>query len=183
MYEEALRAIDETSRTQAPAILVKAVENAVSKGAFNGDGGVMSLVARTLQKLREPQESRPAKFAYSTDGECYSGDFGSREAAIEEAKQFHSRFWVGQCVPPTSPADMWHAEDWLEHVSVQDEYSSDWCDGWDESTKEQREELDYLVWVVLEDWLQRHGLHPRFFSIIAPIEYQVEDGKADALAN
>ena len=84
--------------------------------------------------------------------------------AVEEATNGYAyeTFWVGKCVPPPRPEDMWCAEDWLEHVSVQDSYSGEWAEDWDGSTRVQRNELEQEVRSVLAAWLDRHNLRPKF---------------------
>lgn len=106
-------------------------------------------------------------FSYSHDGQTYHGSFDTREQAIAEAIEEGQgdAFWTGENVPATSPEDWWQAEDWLEHVSCQDEYCGDHADGWDNSTKAQREELESLVRPIMAAWLDRHGLRPTFWSV------------------
>jgi hypothetical protein len=106
-------------------------------------------------------------FSYAFDEQTFHGDFATREEAIAEAASEGGgdTFWTGENVPATQPEDWWVAEDWLEHVSCQDEYSGDHADGWDESTKEQRAELESLVRPILGEWLDRHSLRPSFFNV------------------
>lgn len=101
-------------------------------------------------------------FSISTDGEFYSGEFDTREAAIAE---LGACGWVGENVPPVQPEDWWEASDWLEHVSCQDDYGGDWAADWDQSTAEQRVELEKEVRAVMAAWLDRHCLRPRFWTI------------------
>jgi hypothetical protein len=119
-------------------------------------------------------------YSYSTDEELYCGEFATAELAVAEAADSQPdghRFWVGENVRPTQPETMWHAEDWLELVSVQDEYSCEWTEGWDESTYAQRAELETAVRTLMAEWLDRHGLRPRFWNITKPQAYMVVDGK------
>ena len=180
-YEKIVYGIANSAPTQAPALLRHAVENAAKKGAFGSDGGLLHFVCCTMARLHPPLETPGRRFAYSTDGECYSGDFASREEAIAEAAVHHEHFWTGQCVAPPQPEDSWDPEDWLEHVSVQDEYSHDYADGWDTSSKEDRDELRQLVRAIMANWLDRHGLRPQFYSILNPVEHQVVDGKVETI--
>lgn len=117
-------------------------------------------------------------FSISTDEEQYYGSYETAEKAIEEAANgyAYTNFWIGECVSPTQPEDMWDSEDWLEHVSCQDAYSGDYAEGWDNSTKEQRAELEQEVKTVMAAWLDRHKLRPSFFVIENPVEYHVVDG-------
>ena len=120
-------------------------------------------------------------FAYSTDGESYSGSFETAAEALSEASAGREDgyiLYVGRCVDPARPEDLWNAEDWLEHVSVQDDYSCDWADDWDRSTKGQRSELEVSVRKVMSDWLDAHGLRPRFYNVFDVVEYVMVDGFA-----
>lgn len=119
-------------------------------------------------------------FAISTDNENFHSKCPTIEAAIEEAihDYDYEHFWVGRVIPPPQPETLWAAEDWLEHVSVQDEYSGEWAEEWDGSTDDQRAELETEVRRVMAAWLDRHQLRPKFFNITDPIEYQVIAGQA-----
>lgn len=120
-----------------------------------------------------------AKFAYSRDGETFSGDYDSLEEAVFEGLDGteDSTIWAGECVSPTQPEDWWQAVDWLEHVSCQDEYCGDHADDWDGSTKAQREELESLVRPVLAAWLDRHNLRPLHYAITNVAQYELVDDK------
>lgn len=109
-------------------------------------------------------------YSWSTDEEQYHGSYPSIEAAIADAEAEHEEdwtgpVWVGEQAAPVQPEEHWDAERWLEHVSCQDEYSSEWAEDWDTSTKEQREELEYAVRKVMAEWLDRHCLRPTFWLI------------------
>lgn len=109
-------------------------------------------------------------FSISTDQENYSGNHSTEIEALEEAFADNDcqSVWVGEDESPTQPEEFWQAEYWLEHVSCQEEYGSDWAEGWDQSTKEQREELENEVSKVMAAWLDRHNLRPKFFLITKP---------------
>ena len=104
-----------------------------------------------------------SKYSYSHDEEHYHGEFDSPEEALAESGE--DAAFVGENRPPTPPEDFWRAEDWLEHVSVQDDYSVYAADGWDESTRKQRAELEGEVRKVLAAWLDRHDLRPKFWLV------------------
>lgn len=123
------------------------------------------------------------KFSVSTDEESYSGTFDSREAACDDAATLvgvGGSFWVGENVSPPLAEEMWKAEDWLEQVSCQDEYSHDCAADWDSSTKEQRTELEKEVRAVMAAWLGRHNLRPTFFLIERPQHFYVA-GEQDGI--
>lgn len=119
-------------------------------------------------------------FAISTDEENFIGTYGTIEEAIDEAVNGYAyeKFWIGECVPPTQPEDLWSAEDWLEHVSVQDDYAGEWAEDWDGSTGEQRKELEQTVRKAMAEWLDRHELRPRHFNVANVVRYTVVEGAA-----
>jgi hypothetical protein len=100
------------------------------------------------------------RYSVSRDGETYHGSF----ATLEEAKAEGSR-WVGEIEYPMQPEFWWSAEDWLEHVSCQEEYSHEAAEGWDTSTEAERQELEKEVHAVMAAWLDRHKLRPEFFCV------------------
>lgn len=119
--------------------------------------------------------SEATKYSYSTDEEIYHGTFDTIEQACDEAAgevNIGSNFWVGEQSKP-SPESYWDADDWLEHVSCQDDFAGDWAENWDESTKEQREELQVEVRAVMAAWLKRHNLEPKFWNINKPRKFYV----------
>jgi hypothetical protein len=116
-------------------------------------------------------------FSLSADGEYYEGRFDTVAAAANIAQLLdYQRFWIGELTPPPAPESLWDATDWLEHVSVQDEYSFAHAEDWDGSTEEQRAELEVLVRKVMGEWLDRHGLRPAFFNVYDAKAYQFVDG-------
>lgn len=120
-------------------------------------------------------------FCYSINEEYFSGAFDSTNdaiaAAIAETKDGDS-FWIGECRSPTQPEDFWCAEDWLEHVSVQDDYSGEFASDWDLSSEKQRQELEVLVRGVLKDWLDRHNLRPTHYYVDNAVRYRNLGGGA-----
>ena len=111
------------------------------------------------------------RYAYSTDGETYRGEFGSVEDACDDAVanvDGDSEFWVGECVPPPQPETLWDVEDWVEHVACQDEYAHESAEGWGVTTLAQRDEVERDVRAVLAAWLDRHGLRPTHFNVDNP---------------
>lgn len=120
------------------------------------------------------------KYATSTNEEDFSGEYDTLQEALDEAAvgYAYTTFWVGVMANPTQPEEFWSAEDWLEHVSVQDSYNTEWSDGWDTSTKEQREELEAEIRPILAKWLDKYKLRPDFFTVTDVVKYEVEDGKA-----
>lgn len=123
-------------------------------------------------------------FAFSTDGETYRGQFDTAEEAIEKASQQYDDgvFWVGRCRAPIQPELCWDASDWLEYVSVQDDYGGDWAEDWDFSTEEQRTELETAVRGLMADWLDRHNLRPTHCCIEDDVQYRIVGGVVSPIA-
>lgn len=117
-------------------------------------------------------EEDDKQYTLSRDGERYYGRYATVQEALNEANS--DRCWIGIATPPPSPETMWHAEDWLEHVSVQDSYCGEWAEDWDESTKSQRDELEDEVRRVMAAWLDRHGLRPKFWTVTDSVEYVLD---------
>lgn len=129
------------------------------------------------------QLSDPARYSFSTDEETYQGDFATAEEAHNEAASHvgvGARFWVGEQTKPR-PEDYWRADDWLERLCDQDEFSAEWADDWDQSTPTQQEELNREVRAVLAAWLDRHNLRPKFFNIIRPRKFFVASEVSDGV--
>lgn len=109
-----------------------------------------------------------AGWATSLDGERYDHPFyASRDKAIAggTAEYNGEAFWIGLVFAPENAENFFDAEDWLENVACQDDYSGDHAEGWDMSTKEQRAELEKEVRAVMAAWLERHKLRPTFFNV------------------
>ena len=109
-----------------------------------------------------------SKFSYSFNVEDYSGEFDTPEEAVEEAfaeDEDATVCSVAENVPAPAPESYFDARDWLDNVSNQDPYSIDAAIDWDESTKEQRAELEKEVRAVMGAWLDRHKLRPRFWLV------------------
>lgn len=106
-------------------------------------------------------------YCYSYNEEIFHGRFATAEEAWNAAwgADDVETAYVGECVAPSQPELWWNAEDWLEHVSCQDEYSNEWAEDWDRSSKAQRTELEAEVRSVMAAWLDRHNLRPMFYNV------------------
>lgn len=123
------------------------------------------------------------RYSWSVNEEHYHGDFATVEDAIEEAAAEEpdaEAVFVGEKDSPIQPEDWWNADDWLEHVSCQDEYSGEFAEDWDNSTKEQQSELEAEVRKVMATWLDRHNLRPGFWLIRKAKKYLKNEGKWSA---
>jgi len=117
-------------------------------------------------------------FAFSINEENYYGYNDTLQSAIDEAvKEYgYDSFWVGECVCPVQPEELFEVRQWLESVSESEDYEGEWAENWNESTLAQREELETKVRAVMAEWLDRHKLRPGFFKIESPVKYIVVDG-------
>lgn len=119
----------------------------------------------------------PDAFCYSILPPHYIGGFATRreaiDAAVKEAVIYNRQtFLIGEKETPQAPESFWLAHDWLELVSCADEYCSD-DDDWDESTSEQRFELEQEVQKVLAAWLDRHDLRPKWKVVRELARYKI----------
>lgn len=105
--------------------------------------------------------SMAGKWGYSHDEEQYYGDFETREEAIEEARSVEAGY-VGQYSDPTPPEEFIDAEDLLEKVLCQDEYSGGFAEDTLDCTREQRDELTVEIRRAFAAWMDRHDLRPNF---------------------
>ncbi len=114
-----------------------------------------------------PSPEALQKWVVSEDDSVYSDiPFERREDAIEEGVAIYEGrpFFIAQVERPPQPEDFFRAEDWLEQVSCQDDYMGDHAEDWDNSTKEDRDELTMEVQAVMAAWLDRHELRPTFWN-------------------
>lgn len=120
------------------------------------------------------------KWSISTNEENYHGQFDSKEDAISEGQTYCRRFWVGRCVPPTPPEELftsWDVEEWLDNRLIcHDDYSGEWAEDAIQETSEQREELAAEIRKVISAWLDKHNLRPKFF-VIAPESVEEFEGE------
>jgi len=117
-------------------------------------------------------------FAISTNEENYYGHHDTLENAIDEAvnEYGYESFWVGECVDPVQPEELFEVRQWLELVSESEDYEGEWAEDWNQSTPLQRQELETKVRAVMAEWLDRYKLRPGFFKITNPVKYVVVDG-------
>lgn len=114
-------------------------------------------------------ESLTGKWSISTGGGQYYGTFDTMEEAIEEGRTYGKTFWVGQCVTPAQPEDLFDGYsvlNWLENtVYEHDDYAGEWAEGAVDATREQCEELAEEITPLIAAWLDRHNLRPRHWII------------------
>ncbi len=121
------------------------------------------------------------KYAYSLNGELYRGCYGSREEALTEAIEAARRcadtpttVYVAQRVPG-DPKAAGHARGVLANITARareefDDAASSYLTG---LSKQQIENLDEALELVILGWLQRNELTPTFFKVEAIGQYPV----------
>lgn len=122
-------------------------------------------------------------WSVSWDGERYEKEFLSAGDAYMYAAEQGRRFWIGECVSPPGPEWFFSVGDWLEHVSCQDEYQSEFAEHWDRSTNSQRQELQDVIRKVMGWWLDNHDLRPKFWSVVNTQEYDADGNPLEPISH
>lgn len=104
--------------------------------------------------------SMAGKWGYTDGGESYFGTFGTPEEAAIESGLDHVQ--VGQFREPVMPESVIDADDLIEQIICQDDYNNDWGEDWPDDTEKQRDELTAAVRKVFGEWLDKHGLRPKW---------------------
>ena len=136
----------------------------------------------------------PARYAYSLNGENYTGAFATREEALAAALEAASD--PLHTSPPQSvfvakrveadPHAAGHARTVLREMAWQahDEVGAPAANYLNQLNDGQINELDALIENALYDWLRKHELLPTYFKVAAISEHSVpmpsENGKAGA---
>ncbi len=119
------------------------------------------------------------KWAISTDGESYQHQFDTIEDAIAEGKHHGRRFFVGKCVAPEPPEnlfDRWSVDRWIDsEVREHEDYSGEWAADAIPATREQQNELAEQIRPVIAAWLDRHKLRPTFWNIDPASVCEIEE--------
>jgi len=106
------------------------------------------------------------KFAYSDNDEVYhSEEFDTREEAAAAGFLEYDTVFTGEVIPPPMPECVISAENILDDAGCMEEYSGEWAEEWDRSTKEQRAELTAALRETMREWRIRHNLTPSFHNI------------------
>lgn len=120
------------------------------------------------------------KWGLSKDGEDYYGRYESKEAALADASE-EDRF-VGQYRQPRMPWECGRpdADEIIELVLCDEDYSGDYAVDALEFSKKQGEELTEAVSRVLRDWCLKHNILPDFGLIDLDTVDQIEPATAAA---
>ena len=126
------------------------------------------------------------KWAYSFNGEEYTGSFDSKAEAIKEARAewgdrdtaispMPEKLYAGiEVEPPITWCDM--GENYVESMQEQlDEYG-EWAELFDgQVTNEDIEELDKSLNAAVEKWIKDRNIKPGFFIVDAVEEINIAD--------
>jgi hypothetical protein len=112
-------------------------------------------------------------YAYSFDGENYTGSFESREAAAAEAFAENpdaARIRTGRCA---TPARTPRAYELIEQIGEDaTEGSGEWAEGYlDDVSKEAEAELQAELQEVWDRWEAKHHLAPTWYNIEDVVEH------------
>lgn len=123
------------------------------------------------------------KYAHSSDGEIYHGEFDTPEEAAAEGLAGHdpdfARTWVGEIRPPAAPEKIAAscAETLLENIDDDDDYQGEWAEDWLETTPAQINDLQERLCKTIGEWFDAHNLRPKFFNIEDAEEWVMDEGK------
>jgi hypothetical protein len=124
----------------------------------------------------------PTQYAYSTDGESYTGSFDTIQEAAEECV-FHDAedaysdmsFYVGEIVHKTFTGYMDFEHIFQSMAEEVGEVPDSYVDEWPKVMSDTVPELQALI----ETWATKHKLQPTFFGIGSVIEFEYTDGKLE----
>lgn len=131
------------------------------------------------------ESEQVGKWAWSTNGEEYDSEaYGSpMEAAwagfeymdddLDEGQSIH----VGRIVKPDVPGFI-DANRVIEDITERECFDNDWADDWPNASKAQVDELSDKFHAVFVDWMTRHRLEPRWFTIEQDREVTRDEVKA-----
>lgn len=110
-------------------------------------------------------------FAYSTDEETYRGGEGDRATALavaieEEGIEVGRTVWTGEVIKQQAGA-FFGGRDTVEYMQERaydeaGEFAEDWLA---DVTKEQEAELHDAIVKAINEWADKHGLHPTFYTV------------------
>ena len=129
------------------------------------------------------QHRRPIveQWSVSTNEENYQGQFDSLEEAIGEIEGYgDGTYWIGRCVEPRPAEQLFSVDLWLEEVMEDEDYASDWSEGFFEKMKDRKKDLEQHIRTAIGEWFEQNKMRPHFWNIdSASVQrYVVEDGKA-----
>jgi hypothetical protein len=137
----------------------------------------------TIIDIERKEPPMPARFAYSLNGENYSGTFSSRECALAAGLQA-AQDPMNMAPPQTiyvarraeaDPHAAGHAKTILREMAWQahDEVGASATNYLNHLREEQIRDLDLALEQVLYDWLRKHELLPNYFKVEGISEHPV----------
>jgi len=104
-------------------------------------------------------------YSYSGDGEYFTGDYATKEEAIAEASEIHSRFFVGKNRPPKPLSTGIFVDSIIEDAmnTLEDEWCAEWATF--APTDEQKKTLQEEIEIVMDRWFDQYKLHPKWFVV------------------
>ena len=124
------------------------------------------------------------KYAFSFDEENYHGLFDTIEKALEKARNdtpdAPDFVYIGEAIHP-DPLTFINGPDILDQIQNEDEFCSDWADGWPRTTKEQDDELTAVLRAAFQQWMAKHDLAPTFYNVENAEKYNLANMDAAAV--
>lgn len=128
------------------------------------------------------------QWCYSfNDTDFSSGVFGSKEAALEEAKleaielnneegESKKRFiYLAKCKPAMNSHMFPDADIIIDHMTSQaDDIGGVHSDDYPDVSKEQEEELTDKLHELLSKWCEKHNIQPSFYTVLESKKYDLE---------
>lgn len=128
-----------------------------------------------------------SEWAYSFNGEHYSGTYSSKEEAIKDARREveddktlpfpaeHRTLYIGIAIePPITWSDM--AENYIESMQENlDEYG-EWAELFDgQVSREDETDLDRRLNETVQKWIKERNIKPGFFTVESVEEMDISE--------
>jgi len=129
------------------------------------------------------------KYAWSINEEEYHGSEGSREDAIQAAIEDNDlepgqKVWTGVVVKEPASYYLKSARHLIEDMQERAyddaaEYAENWLT---KVTPEQESELELSLHAAINEWAEKHGHQPQFYTVTDTVEHDVTPADVQALA-
>ena len=126
-----------------------------------------------------PSATGYPSYAYSSDGENYTGSFVSREDAYLEAFAAYEDLdsvWTGEMGTPPRSVD---ADSLIENVAENTTAESgDWSEGYlSLLSREVIDDLQTEMQAVWDRWEAKHDLEPEWYNISDPVQHSRDNAQ------
>lgn len=123
---------------------------------------------------------QPKTWSYSIDGDCYYGNFATREEAIQEAKAVYQNgsFYIGECEKPELDGGFLDGMSVLEQLADSEDFMIDAAADWFEKVDKHSDSLGEMLRAAFHRWLEQNQLQPDFFIVKNP-EYILADDEVE----